>query len=715
MNNQANTNTTELASLKQRVAELEKREIQLCANLEYLKILYERVPLSYQSLDEDGCLIDVNKTWLGTLGYTREEVIGRNFGDFLHPNWRNHFKENFPKFKSIGEILGIECEMVKKDGSTILVSFNGQIGRDTKGQFQQTYCIFQDITKRKDAEDEIRQNESRLRRLVNILQHPAKTIEDLLDYTLEQALQLTGSEIGYIYHYHEDRKELVLNSWSKEVLPACAIANPLTCYELEKTGIWGEAVRQRRPLIVNDFQAVHPLKKGYPEGHVQLFKFVTIPIFKGERIVSVVGLANKKTDYDETDVLQISLLMDAVWKVTDSMRSEAENIQLQKQLTQAHKMEAIGTLAGGIAHDFNNILGAIIGYTEIASESIQQESIANQHLGKVLEASHRAATLVKQILAFSRQVNIERTPLDPSLIVREAINFLRPSLPSTITIKQDINSATGSILADATQVQQILMNLCTNASHAMEQTGGTLEIILKNCEFSSEDLKHRPEVQPGQFVLLSVRDSGQGIKPEIQDKIFDPFFTTKDVGKGTGMGLAIVHGIIANYGGFIECDSKIGIGTNFRVYFPAIDQEITSKAKSFEIAPCGTERILLVDDELMLAELGKTMLERLGYEVTMHTSSLYALNTFHDRPDFFDAVITDQTMPGMTGINLAKRMLELRPDVPIILCTGNNTLIDEEQAKSVGIKGFATKPLSKNRIATLLRNVLDHEKTLILP
>ena len=580
MNDQTPIESSELAFLKKRVAELETRETQLQAGYEHLKLLYEQAPLSYQSLDENGCFIDVNQAWLDTLGYAREEVMGRNFGEFLHPDWTDHFKENFPKFKAIGEILGIEFEMVKKDGQSILVSFTGKIGKDTHSRFQQTHCIFQDISERKRAEEELRtseskfrsiidiapvamalndeqqsitflnpafvqtfgytlediptlshwwplaypdpayrkqvaeawqaelevvkrtgaafspqevivrckdltsktvlinaasisnafadnhvviyyditerkqsvealleseqnfrtlsnsgqaliwtsgtdklcnyfntvwleftgrtleqemgigwaegvhpddmqrcldiytgafdrrekfsmeyrlrrhdgeyrwilddgcprynskgeflgyighclditrrrradeetkRNESRLRKLVDILQYHTDNINDLLDYALEQALQLTESKIAYIYNYHEERKELVLNSWSKDVLPACVVANPQTCYALENTGIWGEAVRQRRPLIVNDFQAANPLEKGGPEGHVNLLKFVAIPIFKGERIVSVVGLANKKTDYDETDILQISLLMDAVWKVTDSIQAD---------------------------------------------------------------------------------------------------------------------------------------------------------------------------------------------------------------------------------------------------------------------------------------------------------------------------------------------------------------------------------------------------------
>jgi len=396
--------------------------------------------------------------------------------------------------------------------------------------------------------------------------------------------------------------------------------------------------------------------------------------------------------------------------ITERKQAEKKNKTLQVQLLQAQKVEAIGTLAGGIAHDFNNILGAILGYTEIARDANPPESFTVKNLDRVLEASHRAATLVKQILAFSRQVEIERVSLQLGLIVKEAINLLRSSLPSTIAIKMQVDTVTKPILADPTQLHQILVNLCTNAFHAMEQTGGTIEINLTDRELSQSDLQQHPEVSPGSFVMLTISDTGVGIDPEIWGRIFDPYFTTKGVGKGTGMGLSIVHGIVTSYRGFITIESNQGSGTVFRVYFPAIDGEMLTESKSVEMVPQGTESILFVDDETILAELGKAMLEQLGYSVTACTSGPDAWNTFNNQPDRFDAVVTDQTMPGLTGMDLAKQILQIRPDMPIILCTGYSTLVDERQARSLGIKGFAMKPLSKGMIATLLRKVLDESR-----
>jgi len=384
-----------------------------------------------------------------------------------------------------------------------------------------------------------------------------------------------------------------------------------------------------------------------------------------------------------------------------------KELELTKKLQQAQKMEAIGTLAGGIAHDFNNILAAIIGYTELARDDSPKESSVVKDLNKVLEASDRAASLVKQILAFSRQEETEHILLQPINVVEKAITMLRPTLPTTIEIIQDIAPETGLIFADSTQIHQIVMNLCTNAFHAMEETGGKLNISLKEVELSREDLTNEPLVKTGTFIQLSVCDSGIGMTQEVQNKIFDPYFTTKRVGKGTGMGLSIVHGIIKSYGGFLTFSSELGEGTTFHVFFPVAKTEILPDKEDIKLIPVGIEKILFIDDEELLADMGKDILERLGYHVTVRKSSLEALETFQNQPDQFDLVITDQTMPSMTGADLARRMIQIRPDIPIILCTGYSSIMSEAKAKSIGIKEFALKPLVKKGIAELIRKVLD--------
>ncbi|MGD9947205.1 MAG: PAS domain S-box protein [Desulfobulbus sp.] len=419
-------------------------------------------------------------------------------------------------------------------------------------------------------------------------------------------------------------------------------------------------------------------------------------------------MARGRPTFDENG--QLTRYLGVVMDITERKENEASRGMLESQLQQAQKMEAIGTLAGGIAHDFNNILAAIMGYTEMAKDSSASRAEIDKDLNKVLEAAGRATNLVRQILAFSRHNQTKRAPLEPIHLVKEAVKLLRPALPSTITIKPIRNKSNQYILADPTQIHQVVMNLSTNAFHAMEATGGELEISLADCDLQQENLSHEPKVEPGSYVRLSIADTGPGIAPEIMDKIFHPYFTTKEVGRGTGLGLSIVHGIATAAGGFVSCESTVGTGTVFHVYFPAVARDNQPQPPKVNADFSGKERILLIDDEEMLAEMERAMLERLGYQITVQTSSIKALQLFQQTPDAFDAVITDQTMPGMTGVDLARKILEQRPQMPIILCTGYSSLINEQQARAHGIKGFAMKPLTNKGLAQLLREVLNGQK-----
>ena len=393
--------------------------------------------------------------------------------------------------------------------------------------------------------------------------------------------------------------------------------------------------------------------------------------------------------------------------ITERKQAEEEKRQLQAQLLHAQKLEAIGTLAGGIAHDFNNILAAVIGYADMARENAAEGTMMAKDLNQILKAGHRAKDLVKQILAFSRQTKTEASILYPAVIVKEVVKLLRPSLPSTIAIESVIDQQAGPVLIDPTQLHQILMNLCTNAFHAMEEKGGALSLSLKKVSFDASTLP--TAASPGDYIELAVGDNGTGIPEDVRHRIFDPFFTTKGAGKGTGMGLSIIHGLVGASNGFIVVDSTPGQGSVFRVYLPVVEDDNQAEGKDTEPAPRGSEHILFVDDETILAEMAKMMLEQLGYRVTVRSNSLEALTTFQNHPDLFDLVITDQTMPGMTGMDLARRLLRLRPDLPVILCTGYSALISKEEASAHGIREFALKPLTRKDMALLIRKVLNKE------
>ncbi|MFA6901363.1 MAG: cache domain-containing protein, partial [Desulfurivibrionaceae bacterium] len=383
--------------------------------------------------------------------------------------------------------------------------------------------------------------------------------------------------------------------------------------------------------------------------------------------------------------------------------------QMEEQLRQAQKMEAIGTLAGGIAHDFNNILAAILGYAEMAKRSLPEHAgAAAADIQEVLRAGLRARDLVKQILTFSRKSGEERAPMSPRPIVKEALKFLRASIPASVEIREDIAPDCGAILADPTNIHQIVVNLCTNAFHAMEAAGGVLSVTMKNVELDAGELAGEGDLQPGPYVLFSVGDTGPGMTPEVLSRIFDPYFTTKSVGKGSGMGLAVVHGIVKNYGGMVQVDSTVGSGTVFRVYLPRIGTEAAApeSVQEWALPSGGQERILFVDDETSIAGMGKAMLSGLGYQVTARTNPLEALEEFRRQPGDFDLLITDQTMPKMSGVQLVQEIHAIRPGLPVILCTGYSAAIEEESAMAQGINHFLMKPLTMRMLAETVRKAL---------
>ena len=421
------------------------------------------------------------------------------------------------------------------------------------------------------------------------------------------------------------------------------------------------------------------------------------------------------------ELVRVTWMNKAVYDEEDKIREilavgidVTEKWKLEKRLAQAQKMEAIGTLSGGIAHDFNNILSAIIGYTELSLIDTPKGDPIQNNLKQVLKAGGRAKELVRQILTFSRPSANELHPIRVNLIVNEAVKLLRASLPSTIQIHHKIDSNL-TVLSDATNIHQILMNLCTNSSYAMQENGGILEVTLSDVNLDSNFAEQHPGVKPGKFIKLTVSDTGCGMSPEVSSRIFDPFFTTKKVGQGTGMGLSVVHGIVKNHGGAITVDSLAGQGTTFSLFLPAAEAVSITPEDSVQLMVTGTEHILLVDDEDFQADLGKRLLARLGYRVTARTDSLEALGLFRQKPDDFDLVITDMTMPAMTGDVLATKIISIRPDIPVIVCTGYSERIDKDIIKNIGIKELAMKPLAMKDIAEMIRRVLDEKKWLHEP
>ncbi len=395
--------------------------------------------------------------------------------------------------------------------------------------------------------------------------------------------------------------------------------------------------------------------------------------------------------------------------ITDFVRAVRMKEAAENQLRQSQKMEAIGTLSGGIAHDFNNILFPIIGYAEMTLDALPPDENNRKNIEEILRAANRAKELIKHILTFSRKSAKQMKPLLVQPIIKESLKLLRSTIPTSIEIVQHIHDA-DAVVADPTQIHQIMMNLCTNAYHAMQNTNGVLQVAVAESDIPLEMFETIPDAKPGKYVMISVRDTGMGMDQQMIERIFEPYYTTKDKDKGTGLGLAVVHGIVKEHNGFITVDSEVGRGSVFKVFLPALQMEKKEDAQVEDgESPMGSESVLFVDDDEYIANMAEQMLVRLGYKATLRYSSLDALALFRNRPDDFDIVITDMTMPNMTGDQLAGEIKKIRPEIPIILSTGYSESIDSDKARELGFSAFLMKPILKKELAVAVRNALDKD------
>ena len=402
-------------------------------------------------------------------------------------------------------------------------------------------------------------------------------------------------------------------------------------------------------------------------------------------------------EVEPTSVVLIAL------DVTDEFGKQRENDALKERLQRSQKMQAIGTLAGGIAHDFNNMLAAILGYAELAKLSCEVNGAADiSDIQEIIWAARRARDLVEQILTFSRKGVQQKSKVLVATLLQDTLRFLSASIPSTIEIDLHISATESCVLADESQIHQVILNLCNNAYQAMSPLGGHLRLRLRDLEVLSSQFLGIPS---GTYLLFEVGDTGPGIAPGILDRIFDPFFTTKEVGQGTGIGLSVVHGIVSSLKGTILVDSKLGQGSTFSVYLPK-HQGTAAQSSAHSESPCGNESILVVDDEPALANLLGKSLRTLGYDVTTCTDSRTALDLFLTSSPFPDLLITDQTMPNMTGMALMRAIHDVSPETTVIICTGHSDGVDEALALESGAAAFIMKPFERSTIASTVRAVL---------
>ena len=644
--------------LEQRVKELEKETVERKKAEEALRALSSRQEALLSAIPDIIMEVDSKKvyTWANQPGmeFFGEDVIG-NEADFYFEGEQSTYTEVQPLFNGNENVIYVESWQHRRDGKKRLLAWWCRVLKDTHGNVTGAISSARDITERIRTEEALKEREKRFRSIIENTEAGYFFIDQ------DGCFQ----DVNYAWltmHHYTSSEEVIGQHFSLTQIDS----------DMEAANKNVKRLLGGEPLPAGEFS------RRCKDGSIGYHTFTVNPVVQGGEIIGLEGfiidITNKK--------------------------------ELEAHLRQAHKMEAIGTLAGGIAHDFNNILGIILGNTELAMDDVPEWNPARLNLEEVRTACLRAKDVVRQLLSFARKTDQERKPVNINSIITGALKLLRSSIASSIEIRSNIPKGSQTILADPTQINQVMINLCTNAAHAMEKDGGVLEISLDSMTLD-ESTAQSYELSPGRYVKLTVNDTGHGIDPEIKNRIFDPYFTTREVGKGSGMGLAVVHGIVTNHDGAISVDSEVGKGTSFSIFFPISEREPVPEPTVDEDLPTGKERILFVDDEESIVKMGNQRLERLGYKVESTTSPIEAVDLFRSKPDQFDLVITDLTMPKMTGDKLVKEILNIRPDVPIIICTGFRKKMDGEKAREIGAAGYLEKPHNKHDLARMVRQVLD--------
>ena len=628
-----------------------KMERELNEQVAFLQTLIDTLPHPIFFKDAEGRYLGCNQAFEHYIGLSRDNLVGKTVYDIAPKELADIYHKADNELFAFPQHQIYEADVRYADGSFRSVIFNKAVFFRKDGSLGGLVGGMVDITERKTAEAE----------------------RELLAMAIEQSPELVIiTDLDGRIHYVNAAFERISGYSRKEAIG-------------------------KTPAI---------LKSGAHDQHHYRKLWRELSAGKSWRG----RMTNRRKDgsFFEVEATIVPVQRDN-GRITDYLSVErdiSKELLREKQMQQAQKMEAIGTLAAGIAHDFNNILAAIVGYTDIALYETPPESPLRKHLKKVLGAGNRAKSLVNQILAFSRSHDKEDRPVVVQTIMKEVLKLLKATLPSTIAIQSDLKSK-DAILADPTQIHQVIMNLCTNASHAMREKGGDLTVLLDSTTVHEDNPVSSDTLEAGRYLQLVIKDTGEGIPPDAQARIFDPFYTTKKPGEGTGMGLSVVHGIITDSGGAIHVRSKPGEGSTFEVLLPVIEEEPDAEKPENKSLPLGNERILFVDDEPNIVDVCAQMLRTLGYRVTGVRESQKALALFSQSPDNYDLVITDMTMPHMTGDLLGQKILTLRPDIPIIICTGYSEKLTEMNIRSLGFAGIAYKPLIIKDLAEMVRQTLD--------
>ncbi|MFZ2448538.1 MAG: PAS domain-containing protein [Syntrophobacteraceae bacterium] len=751
------------------ITEKERRQAELRSAVSFSRSIIEACPAYFVAQYLDGRIKMVNRALLNASGYAGEDLLEKDAFSFVVEEDRDRAVRAFEKVKNEKKSILEELRIRTKTGGVRLVEWHGRPVLDQRGQTEFIFVMGIDITERKIADEQIKS----LARFPHEDPSCVLRVnrEGVILFANEPGLVLLnawGTKVGEIAPKEwVDLASELLAAGTRRIVEHQADGKVFSITSVpivdgDYVNFYGVDITEQkqaeralreseiyfRTLLANMNEDIFVTGRDYLIRDVNRDYLLTVQKHRSEAVgrpcyrvlqefespcskhglkcgvetVFATGapfVAKRELVRSDGTVIHFlvlcSPLHDEKGQITHvicATRDISQEVRLEAELRQAQKMEAIGTLAGGIAHDFNNILGIILGYADLTLMDTPPDTQRHANLGEILNVCHRGKELVKQILAFSRKSEQERHPMRVSTILKEALKLLRPALPSTIEIRVKIKTGPDQdlVMADPTQTHQVIMNLCANATQAMGDSGGRLEVELSEVRVDTPDLLHFPDMAPGEYVRLSIKDTGCGIDPSNFDRIFEPYFTTKPPGEGTGLGLSVVHGIVTEHGGAIKVYSEPGAGSVFHVYLPRCESAPPPPRVDPASIPTGDESILLVDDEPGIVKSYGKMLARLGYTVEGKTDSIKALEAFRASPDRFDLVLTDQTMPGLTGIQLARQVREIRPGIPVILCSGFDEAANRTAAEEVGISDFLMKPLLLQEAATTVRAVLDARK-----
>jgi len=680
-----------MVMLENEIVERKQAEENLEKSRKYYQALFNKNRDGYVIAKGSGELLDPNPAFAKMLGYSVQETKKLSFWKLTPKKWIE-WEANIHGKKLIeqGYTDLYEKEYIQRDGTVFPIEVQAFLLNEAKDLDSALIGAFvRDITKRKRAETELNLSNTRYQNLFQNAPVPLweEDFTEVFKYLKEKNVQNFRKSV--------DANPSLLNKCSRKV----------KILDVNQEALKLHNAKTKKELLGN-------LDKIFTEKSFETFKEEIISLFEGSLEFESEGEVKTLSGEKRSIFLKMTIEKERhdAYRALIATIDITDRNQMEERLKQAQKMESIGSLAGGIAHDFNNLLFPILGMSEMLLEDLPEDSLEYENAKEIFHAAKRAGDLVKQILAFSRQSEHKMTPIRMQSVLKEALKLCRSTIPANIVIHEDIQQNCGLVMADPTQVHQVAMNLITNAFHAIEEKNGTIDTDLTEIDLQGDEIPDSA-LQPGQYVRLSVSDNGIGMSQSTIHKIFEPYFTTKKKGKGTGLGLAVVYGIVKEHGGGIKVSSKVGKGTTFNVYLPLMkkssDKIIVDKVTEPAI---GTENILLVDDEVSVAKLEGQMLSRLGYHVTVKINSNDALNMFKANPDSYDLVISDMTMPEMTGDQLVKKILSIRPEAPIIICTGFSERINKEQAEVLGVKGFLMKPVVKSDMAQMVRRVLDEDK-----